>query len=165
MENIKSLKNFVKSEDKELLQFEYITTILDSMKPASLSVFVLLPLARTKFWHYSVFPFQNYEPSLKKIMQFFEGLVVLFNRKRWRNIHAEYVLSNIPCKLLVAKNRLMKRLMMDPWKDFNSTLFADIVLSLNPAQILGRAKVFCNILGPAKVFCEKLCVELKSRLA
>ena len=44
---------------------------------------------------------------------------------------------------------------MDPWKDLNSTLFLNIVSSLNPAQILGRTKVFCNILGPAKVFCEK----------
>ena len=44
---------------------------------------------------------------------------------------------------------------MDPWKDFTSTLFANIVSSLGPAQILGRAKVFCKILNPAKVLCEK----------
>ena len=44
---------------------------------------------------------------------------------------------------------------MDPWKDFNSTLFANIESSLSPAQTLGRAKVFCEILGPAKVFCKK----------
>ena len=36
----------------------------------------------------------------------------------------------------------MKRPMMDPWKDFSSTLFANIVSSLIPAQILRRAKVF-----------------------
>ena len=30
---------------------------------------------------------------------------------------------------------------MDQWKDFNSTLFANIVSSLSPAQILGRYKV------------------------
>ena len=44
---------------------------------------------------------------------------------------------------------------MDPWKDFNSTLFENIVSSLSPAQTLRRAKVFCKILGPAKVFCKK----------
>ena len=44
---------------------------------------------------------------------------------------------------------------MDPWKNFNSTLSADIVSSLSPAQILRRAKVFCKNLGPAKLFCEK----------
>ena len=45
--------------------------------------------------------------------------------------------------------------MMDPWKDFNWTLFANIVSSLRSAQILSQAKVFCKILGPAKVFWEK----------
>ena len=44
---------------------------------------------------------------------------------------------------------------MDSWKDFNSTLFANIVSSLSPAQILGQAKLFCKILGPANVFCGK----------
>ena len=44
---------------------------------------------------------------------------------------------------------------MDPWKDFNSTLFPNIVSSLSLAQILGRAKIFCKMLGPAKVFCVK----------
>ena len=44
---------------------------------------------------------------------------------------------------------------MDPWKDFNSTLFANIVSSLSPAQFLSRAKVFCENLGPAKDFCKK----------
>ena len=44
---------------------------------------------------------------------------------------------------------------MDPWKDFNSTLFANTVSSLSPVQILGRFKNLCKILGPAKVFCEK----------
>ena len=43
---------------------------------------------------------------------------------------------------------------MDPWKGFNSILFANIVSSLSPVQILGRAKVFCKILGPAKLFCK-----------
>ena len=38
----------------------------------------------------------------------------------------------------------MKRPMVDPWKDFISTLFANIVSSLSPAQILGPAKVFCE---------------------
>ena len=50
----------------------------------------------------------------------------------------------------------MKRLMIDPWKDFNSTLLANIVSSLSPAQTLSRAKVFGKILGPAKVFCTNL---------
>ena len=50
----------------------------------------------------------------------------------------------------------MKRSMMDQWKDVNSTLFANIVSSLIPVQILGQTKIFCKILGPAKVFCEKL---------
>ena len=45
--------------------------------------------------------------------------------------------------------------MTDPWKYFNSTLFANIVSSLSPSQNLGRAKVFCKILRPAQVFCEK----------
>ena len=45
---------------------------------------------------------------------------------------------------------------MDPWKDFNSTLFANIVSSLTPAQFSGQVKVFCKILGPAKVFCKNL---------
>ena len=31
---------------------------------------------------------------------------------------------------------------MDPWKDSNSTLFANIVSSLSPVQILGPAKIF-----------------------
>ena len=31
---------------------------------------------------------------------------------------------------------------MDTWKDINSTLFANILPSLSPAQILGRANVF-----------------------
>ena len=44
---------------------------------------------------------------------------------------------------------------MEPWKDFNSTLFANIVSSLSPAQILGRVKVFCKILGPTKVLFKK----------
>ena len=45
--------------------------------------------------------------------------------------------------------------MIDPWKDFISTLFANIVSSLSPAQILRRAKVFCKNLGPANDFCDK----------
>ena len=37
-------------------------TLLDSMKPASLSVLVLVPFAMTKFRRYSdCFPFQIYE--------------------------------------------------------------------------------------------------------
>ena len=32
--------------------------------------------------------------------------------------------------------------MMDPWEDFNSILFANIVTILSPDQILGQAKVF-----------------------
>ena len=44
---------------------------------------------------------------------------------------------------------------MDPWKDFNSTLFANIVSSLSSAQLLSRAKVVCENLGPAKVFSKK----------
>ena len=44
---------------------------------------------------------------------------------------------------------------MDPWEDFNSTLFANIVSSLSPAQTLRRAEVLCKILGPAQVICEK----------
>ena len=44
---------------------------------------------------------------------------------------------------------------MYPWKDFSSTLFANIVSSLNQAQTMGRAKVFCKILGLAKVFSKK----------
>ena len=50
----------------------------------------------------------------------------------------------------------MKRPMKDPWKDFDSILFSNIVSSLSPAQILGRAKVFCKILGRTKVFCKIL---------
>ena len=49
---------------------------------------------------------------------------------------------------------------MDPWKDFYSNLFAYIVSSLSPVQILGRAKVFCKILGPAKIFSEKFVSSL-----
>ena len=64
----------------------YITTLIDSMKPASLSVLVLVPLDMTKFRRYLVcFPFQSYELSfffLKK--QVFEGLVVLLNRKKMK---------------------------------------------------------------------------------
>ena len=52
--------------------------------------------------------------------------------------------------------------MMDPWKDFNSTLFADIVSNLNPAKILGRTKVFCKSWGPAKVFCKNLSLLQKN---
>ena len=49
------------------------------MKPASLSVLVLVPLAITKFRRYSVgFPFQIYElvAGCKKVMQVVEGYVV-----------------------------------------------------------------------------------------
>ena len=78
-------------------------------------------------------------------------------------IYADYVICNIARKTLMAEKQTyektndgpMKRLMMDPWKDFNSTLFSNIVSSLRPAQTLGQAKVFCKILGPAKVFCKK----------
>ena len=42
-----------------------------------------------------------------------------------------------------------------PMKKPNSTLFANIVSNLRPAQTLSRAKVFCKNLGPAEVFCEK----------
>ena len=60
----------------------YFTTLLDSMKPASLKVLVLVPLCMTKFRRYSVcFLFRNYELSFIKNKAVFEGLVVLFNRK------------------------------------------------------------------------------------
>ena len=34
---------------------------------------------------------------------------------------------------------------MDPWKDFNSILFGNIVSSLRPVQILGQTKFFFKI--------------------
>ena len=77
-------------------------------------------------------------------MHVFQGLVVLLIRKKWRIIHADYVIRNNAGKILMAKIRLVKRPMEDPWKDFYSILFAKIVSSLNPAQILGPAKVFCK---------------------
>ena len=55
----------------------------------------------------------------------------------------------------MAISRLMKRPMMDRRNNFNSTLFAKIVSSLSPAQMLGRAKLFRMFLGSAKAFCEK----------
>ena len=54
--------------------------------------------------------------------------------------------------------------MMDPWKNFNSTLFANIVSNLIPAQTLGRAKVLCKILGPTSLL-RKIWVELKCRMS
>ena len=51
---------------------------------------------------------------------------------------------------------------MELWKDFNSTLFANIVSSLGPAQILGRAKVFWWKFESSKSLLQKIWVELKS---
>ena len=86
-------------------------------------------------------------------MQVFEVFMVLLNRKRCIVIYADYVICNTARKTLMEEKQTyektndgpMKRLMMDPWKDFNSTLFANIVSSLSPAQTLGQAKVFCKI--------------------
>ena len=47
------------NRDKELLQLEYITTLLDSMRLTSLSVVALVPSAMTKLRRYLVFfPFK-----------------------------------------------------------------------------------------------------------
>ena len=45
---------------------------------------------------------------------------------------------------------------MDPWKDFNSTLFTNIVSILSPAQILGWAKSFVKFLVQLKSFAKNL---------
>ena len=50
----------------------------------------------------------------------------------------------------------MKRPMIDPRNDFNSTLFENRVSSLSLAQILGPAKVFCKILVQLKSFAKNL---------
>ena len=99
-------------------------------------------------------------------MQVFEGFVVFLNRK----IEEAYMLTTLYAILHVnfngKKADLSKdRPMMDPWKDFNSTLFANIVSSLSLVHILGRAEVFCNILGPAKLFGENIWGELKTRMS
>ena len=47
----KILKKCVKSQYQEFLQLKYNTKLLDSMKPTSLNVSVLVPLAKNKFLH------------------------------------------------------------------------------------------------------------------
>ena len=81
--------------------------------------------------------------------------MVLLNRKWCRIIYANYVICNVAHKSLMAKNQTYEKTNDGAMKSFNSTLFANIVSSLSPAQTLGRAKIFCKILGPAKIFCEK----------
>ena len=66
-----------------LWQLWLFSKLFDSMKPASLSVLVLVPLAMTKFPRKSVCsPFQNYELCFFFIKnQVFKEFVVLLNRK------------------------------------------------------------------------------------
>ena len=110
------------------------------MKPASLSVFVLVPLAMTKFWR---FEFLNY--LFYKNNAGFWGIsgssesYKMKEHTRWLR-YMQYWTENFNGK----KADLLKRPMIDPWKDFKKTLFANIVSSLSPAQILGLAKVFCK---------------------
>ena len=67
----------------KLWQLENITAILDSMKLASLSVLVLVPLAMMKFRRYSVcFTFQNYELSFLKNNAGFREICAFLNCKR-----------------------------------------------------------------------------------
>ena len=50
---------------------------------------------------------------------------------------------------------MAKKRTYEKTNDGPMNLFANIVSSLSPFQILGRDKVLCKSLGPAKVFCEK----------
>ena len=91
------------------MQLAYVTTLLDSMKPASLNVLVLVPLGMTKFRRYSVFSLSKLWVIFIKNNAGFEGLVVLFKRKKLRSIHADYVIHNIPRKMLMAKKHTYEK--------------------------------------------------------
>ena len=86
------------------------------MKPASLNVLALVPLCMTKFSVIQfVFP-SKIMSFFKKKMQVFGGFVVLFDRKRWRSIHADYVICNIQRKMLMAKKQTQEKTNDGPMK-------------------------------------------------
>ena len=68
----------------------------------------------------------------------FEGLVVLLNRKNAGGYKLTTLYEILDRQIQWQKSRLVKRTIVDPRKDFNSTLFANIESRLSPAQLLGR---------------------------
>ena len=67
----------------------------------------------------------------------FEGSVVLLNRKNAGGYTLTTLYDILDRQFQWQKSRLLKRTTVDPRKDFNSTLFANIESRLSPAQILG----------------------------
>ena len=136
--------NFFASWEKPFISIilRKIIALPDSIKPAGLSVLILVPLAKTKFRRYqTVF--------LSKIMRYFflkdAGIYgtswVLLNRRRLRNVHANYVICKIVRKTLMAKRKIYENTNDGPLTRPQFEFVRIHCVELQSSQNLGSSQV------------------------